>query len=394
MDFKSNYPYVFVNGLTSYGPDSKLDEYSPFFGSREGKITEYLADRGLEVYEAPTGPFSSAWDRACELYAILTGTTVDYGAAHSERFGHKRFGRTYTHPLFEGWGQKTADGKIKKVNLVGHSFGGTTIRLLACLLDKGCDAEKAATNPSEISPLFTGGKAKWIFSITTCATPHNGMTFFDAFGAMGDLFKTLVFRGANAIANTPLSMMYDFKLDQFDLTSDPYSKFKVQVDPAHADEVMNSKDNAFYDLSVKGAEEVNEHLYCVPDIYYFSYASKKTKKAAIGNNQVAIKGTYFPYKITCAYIGCYDIDLNRGIKLDSKWFENDGMVNTYSAVAPFNEPATDFNMVTSVRPGIWNKMGIMDMIHSDFCGHHIKLEKIGDFYLKNAEGINNIEDKD
>ena len=46
--------------------------------------------------------FFGAWDRACELYARLTGTTVDYGIAHSAEKGHDRFGITYNEPLFEG----------------------------------------------------------------------------------------------------------------------------------------------------------------------------------------------------------------------------------------------------------------------------------------------------
>ena len=54
----------------------------------------------------------SAWDRTCELYAQLTGTRVDYGKAHAEKYGHARYGRTYEKPLFPGWGEPDADGWV------------------------------------------------------------------------------------------------------------------------------------------------------------------------------------------------------------------------------------------------------------------------------------------
>ena len=393
MDFKSNYPYVFVNGLFGYGPDSKLDQYLPYFGSSKGSIINYFEENGLEAYEASVGPLSSAWDRACELYAELTGTTVDYGKAHSERTGHERFGRTYLHPLVEGLGKPMPNGGIKKINLIGHSFGGTTARMLACLLDKGCEAERQATPEAELSPLFKGGLADMIFSITTCASPHNGMTLFDSLGEFGEKFERFSFRAANTLANTPISKLYDFKLDQFGLTTDPFLKTKASVDPAKAEKMQENKDTAYYDLSVKGAKEVNKYLYCVPSIYYFSYAAKKTKKCLTSENQKARRNSWLPYKITSSYIGCYDIDKNRDIYLDSRWFENDGVVNTYSSIAPFNEPATDFNMVTNIRTGIWYKMGTLDMAHTEFCGHNTDLEVIDKFYLNHALGINKLANK-
>jgi len=35
------------------------------------------------AYAASVAPNGSAWDRACELYAQLSGTRVDYGKAHT-----------------------------------------------------------------------------------------------------------------------------------------------------------------------------------------------------------------------------------------------------------------------------------------------------------------------
>lgn len=110
----------------------------PYWGMTTGSLMKYLNNKGYESYAAQVGPLSGAWDRACELYAQLTGTTVDYGIAHSAEKGHERFGITYNEPLFEG---SSAD---KKINLIAHSFGGATIRMFLEILANGAPGEVAA----------------------------------------------------------------------------------------------------------------------------------------------------------------------------------------------------------------------------------------------------------
>ena len=55
-----------------------------------------MRDRGHTVHYASVGPVSSNYDRACELYAQIKGTRVDYGQVHSQRYGHARYGKDYT----------------------------------------------------------------------------------------------------------------------------------------------------------------------------------------------------------------------------------------------------------------------------------------------------------
>lgn len=43
---------------------------------------------------------------------------------------------------------------------------------------KGDETERKLTPADEISPLFTGGKADWIYSLTSLAAPHNGTTAY------------------------------------------------------------------------------------------------------------------------------------------------------------------------------------------------------------------------
>lgn len=115
----------------------------------------------MTAMAASVGPISSAWDRACELYAQLTGTTVDYGAAHSAAHNHDRYGKTYAQPPFLRLGARR-----KEFILFGHSFGGATVRLFTQIACEGIQEEIDAS-PTDVSPFFRGGMDSWIYSVTT-----------------------------------------------------------------------------------------------------------------------------------------------------------------------------------------------------------------------------------
>ena len=168
---KNKYPFVFVHGMFGWGSAIGIDKFSPYWGSTTGNLMNYLNEKGYECYSASVGPVSSAWDNACELYAQLTGTRVDYGVAHSGFHHHERFGRTYSEPLFNGF-------KNTRVHLIGHSHGGQVIRLLAHLLTYGDEAEKAATDENDLSDLFKGGNENLISSVVSVCAPNNGTTLF------------------------------------------------------------------------------------------------------------------------------------------------------------------------------------------------------------------------
>ena len=180
-------PVVFVHGLMGWGQRAGINAVLPYWGMTTGSLTSYLNALGYETYSATVGPISSAWDRACELYAQLTGTTVDYGAAHAAAHDHARYGITYDRPLFAGWGTKRA------VNLVGHSFGGAPPRQFLELMANGSAEEVAAAKAAGTapSPLFTGGKRSWVHSMTEIAAPHNGTTFIESNGAIMDAATNL-----------------------------------------------------------------------------------------------------------------------------------------------------------------------------------------------------------
>ena len=95
-DWNTNYPDNFVHGLSGRGSYDDIYKLMPYWGMFGGELMEYLGDKGFNAYAASVAPTNSAWDRACELYAQLTGTRVDYGKAHSEKCNHERYGEDFT----------------------------------------------------------------------------------------------------------------------------------------------------------------------------------------------------------------------------------------------------------------------------------------------------------
>ena len=89
---RSDDPVVFVHGLFGWGQRDKIFSIMPYWGMTTGSLPDYLATQGYETYAASVGPLSSAWDRACELYAQLVGARTDYGVKHAQDFGHERYG--------------------------------------------------------------------------------------------------------------------------------------------------------------------------------------------------------------------------------------------------------------------------------------------------------------
>ena len=337
------YTYVLVHGMGGWGEGSSANDIAPYWGSTSGSISAYLRTQEIQVVEANVGPFSSAWDRACELYAQLTGTKVDYGEAHSKEHGHDRYGRNYETPLVEKWDEKN------KVNLVGHSFGGNTIRLMTSLMAYGSESEQKAS-PNDCSPLFKGGKGKYIHSVTTLASPHNGSTLFYCLekGPFIELALNLLY-ATNGIGNISSVNLLDFQLEHFG------------IDPGNHDTKVlynsdfgNGKDNAFYDLSPHGAKELNGKIKLVDSVYYFSYAYCTTTEALIFGNQVPTSETMLVLMTPAGMIGGYtDKAGKNGVVIDSTWLPNDGLVNVVSAQYPFDDAHVNYVADGDIKSGQW-----------------------------------------
>ena len=143
--------YIFVHGLGGWGSYDPIDRVVPEWGMLTGSLIKYLTRQGYACYAASVSPVGSAWDRACELYAQLAGTVTDYGAAHSAKANHARFGCDYSKmSLIPDWRLG------EPIVLIGHSFGGATVRLFSELLANGDAAERAAGRTSRRS--FSAGR--------------------------------------------------------------------------------------------------------------------------------------------------------------------------------------------------------------------------------------------
>ena len=73
---RTPYPAVFVHGLLGWGARDALYRAVPYWGLAAGDALGYLNACGYDCRAASVGIISSAWDRACELYAELTGGTA------------------------------------------------------------------------------------------------------------------------------------------------------------------------------------------------------------------------------------------------------------------------------------------------------------------------------
>lgn len=370
------YPYILVHGLGGWGPESEIDTLSSYWGSSTGSLSQYLNSEGYNVQVASVGPFSSTWDRVCELYAELTGTTVDYGEAHSKAHGHARYGREYTAQtaLVENWGGETEKGQRIKVNLIGHSFGGETVRLLISLLANGDEAEKSATG-SETSGLFTGGKADWVNSVTTLCSPHNGSTLFYVVdqGNLVSLALGLIKAVSGAASITQLDKIYDFRLEQFDIDTDETSTDILN-------EVFSEgTDNAFYDLSPDGAKELNEKIKLVENVYYFSYSYLTTEASSLTGNQIPKSGTLPVLLLSATLMGRYSTNTKTDFSIDESWLPNDGLVNVVSARYPIGDKYQEFNAENIVK-GEWNVMPTLPGDHGTVIGLNADADETHSFY--------------
>ena len=367
MKFETNYPFVLVHGMMGFGQDELLNKLVPYWGMLSGALEPCLKALGIkEIYNPSVGKYSSAWDRACELYAQLVGGTVDYGEAHSKKYGHSRYGRTYKKPLFEGFGPD------KKVNLFGHSFGSATIRLFASLMAYGSEEEKEATPENELSDLFKGGKADWIFSITAIAGVHEGTTLLYALPRFMDKFEDVTYMLANISGDNLLGKLYESHMEQWGLIG--FENGKVVSKPFNRSiqkKIKESHDNVWYDLTLQGAKELNERIQIVPEIYYFSWACCKTTQMFFNPKprqtpRFSMCPLFFAFSHA---IGKYSKNTIDDYPIDEMWLQNDGLVSTVSELAPFNEPHMDLHdCKTSPKKGIWYVCDTIPLDHLGVCG--------------------------
>lgn len=388
--FATDYPYIFVHGMGGWSPSNKFYSMSPYWGGglslSDTDLISMLNAQGIEAYAPAVGPLSSAWDRACELYAQLKGTTVDYGEAHSKAHGHDRYGFTYEPIMGESWNLED------KINLVGHSFGGATVRLFTSLLAYGCEEEIAATG-AETSELFTGGH-DCVHSCITLSAPHNGTQVSNMLYDLTGPYYVIVML-YNLIGATLGNdfLVFSLQMGHFCLTpkqDEKRAKFSFDAIKNY----YNSGDNCYYDMTLRGAAELNEKIKLSENTYYYSYTTAATKTDRFGKQLIYPSVTPIFY-ISSAMLRLSEGKTYDGVTIEGDWAVNDGIVPLISARYPLCDKATALSYseaITSgktIESGRWYYMDtLVGTDHFDFCGTKDYPTSFEDFYYSMIEIAN------
>lgn len=356
--FNTNYTYVYVHGLGGWGEYDIVNYIVPYWGTMGGDLMKYLNSRGFDCVASSVSPIESCWDRACELYAQLTGTRTDYGKYHSEQNNHKRYGEDFTgRALIEKFSAED------KINLLGHSFGGATVLQFLDLMADGCAEEREVTPENELSPLFTGGKADCIYSVTTLAAPMNGSSAY--------YIKDEIIEDENA---TFQELMVAYVVGAL---TNPIPDGR------------NEYDCAGYDMEVDRAMSLCDKWETQENVYYFSFACDVTRPDENGNSTFDPNDLEFLFQGSAGRMSKWSGTTPSGYVIGREWQANDGLVNTISAIAPHNAPKTDFS-ADSINPGIWNVMPIYHGDHMSLQGGLLNTNNIRLIYAEHMSMVNGI----
>ncbi len=375
---EEKYPFIYVHGMGAWGEGNPVEQIVPNWCDADGNdIIPILNEKGYEVYNPAVGILSSAWDRACELYAALTGTVTDYGEAHSKAADHERYGRDYTGKAVMGepWDIESP------VNLLGHSFGGETVRMLAHLLYYGDAAEREASG-ADCSPLFKGGHENAVHAVIALSSPHNGSqvanTLVDPVWPVVMIIGMMNILGAiNRIFPIYEPLMEQWGISGSNMTFRPFDWI----------DIAKGTDHCGYELTLRGAAALNEKIEINPNAYYYSYTS-------LCSGTPEFEGIKPDFSIFLFDLSCKDIlesegEIIDGIEMKDGWIANDGIVPLISALHPFDEPYADFASSNRIEKGIWYEMPtLMGTDHYDFSRGTDFEEGYLEFYMNMMDVVN------
>jgi triacylglycerol lipase len=372
----NEYPIVLVHGMCGWGRDELFGQKFRYWGGAKGDVQEHLKAQGYETFTASMGPISSNWDRACELYTYLVGGVVDYGAVHSARYGHTRYGRSYPG-VYPQWSE------AHKVHLIGHSMGGPTSRTLIQLLEHG-DADEAGFEPgpreAPSSPLFAGGK-KWVHSVTSVSGVHNGALTADDVGQFPIFIRDLMVNTAALAGLATSEPIYDFNLQQWGLEREEGQGFDDYIRRAFESPVWKTQDGCIYDLSTIAAHFQNSWAQTSENVYYSSYAVDGTFAGPQGI-RIPQANMNVILKPSAAAVGLNRKDLAGGF---AAWRPNDGLVSVPSAQFPIGHAHETVNKDEqhTRKKGVWYvnpTIEGMDHLNIVIPLHEATIEQLYRFY--------------
>ncbi len=362
-------PIILVHGFFGWGRDEMLGYY--YWGG-SFDLEDYLREQGFTVYTASVGPVSSNWDRAVELYTQIKGGQVDYGNAHSEEFGlvQKPDGKVF-EGFYPDWDAE------HPVHIIGHSQGGTTARMLEYLLQNSFG--------NEDSNLLKTSYDGWIKSITTISTPHDGTTLAPIMNNIFPFAQKMAKWLGVVNNNKIIEKFFNLDLEQWGLErkeKEPYSQYMKRIANLPFDKSTNF---SAWDLSIEGARDFNSIYTSDDSTYYFSITTTTTHEKKSGNH-VPDGGTFW-YLWSPAYTMGRDKNAP-----NSKWFENDGVVNTISMAGPTSGRWGAENIVYSPQeytPGVWQVIANFKKDHHAFIRplSFDEIENTKDFFYNHCKTI-------
>lgn len=390
MNKHSHHPVVLLHGMFGWGQQQALERLVPYFGFYNVNIRKLFLREGVKAVSPSMGPFSSAWDRACEVYAQLVGGTVDYGKAHSEKYGHARYGRTYEKAMLPEWGSVDAGGDLVKINIIGHSFGGASGRMLIELLANGSAEERAATSPEDLSPLFVGGHADWVHSMTALAAPHDGSTIFNGLsGRVFYPFATYFCSLINVVDCTPFRSIYDLGLGMFGITPEHFTNPLKGWKPKEFKAFFAQPDSLIYDATMAGAAELNKTLGTESNIYYLSFHGCRTVRLPLLGWEVPRLKAVPLFNVFGFLIGL------QGKSAPGKHYRpNDMLVNEVCGQAPSGDPRVDEPTFptpgATYTPGEWHVFPVEVKDHLSYCGWAEPRDEYAQFYRNIYEVVSGL----
>ncbi|MEE2765337.1 MAG: hypothetical protein VX600_02465, partial [Candidatus Neomarinimicrobiota bacterium] len=340
-----------------------------YYWGGQHDIEQYLRNKGYRVITVSLGPISSSYDCAVETFYQIKGGQLDYGQAHSRKYGldQRPEGKKYKG-LYPEWDEN------HPVHLMGYSFGGVTSRMLLYLLNNTFVND--STGLLDKSVLLGNSLPDWVSSITTMSTPHNGATISNIVTDIFPFTDNLL-----PVANMISSSYYDFDLDHWGISQKENESWPDYFMRLKNHTAWETKNNVGWDSNIQGAKELNDILLIDPSVYYFSYATTASVLDPVTGFHVPDKQLSWTNYPLSWFMGRNFVDMGNGQSTDSTWFENDGTVNTVSMMRPFTgengpEPMKIFSNSEPIEIGIWHFMGKYQQDHKNFIGFFLDDEKM------------------
>jgi triacylglycerol lipase len=332
---------VFVPGLFGWGP-GELRGF-PYWGD----ALQQFKETRFKTHWVKCGPISSFHDRACEVFARIEGTKINYGAKHSTAEGHAQT----TSRDFTGQGFVPDWSENNPVILIGHSAGAQTCLQLQQLL-----AEKFW-----YADFGVDSTENWIEAIICVSGVLNGstLTYLTCDESTGRLKRgsdflvqsALDFIAAIRLAARPIHDLgrdYDLYLDQWigkaNATSD-----ELLVLFKNNPRFVKGEDNLAFDLSLQGCLKANQKFKTGKETYYFTLVTRATHEEGLPfgpkvkqpdrSMSFLLKGPAEYQALRPDFAIPPIQDWGADDLMIDKWRENDGAVSSISQRFPFTAGA-------------------------------------------------------